>query len=232
MARSLQRRDGRHDRAWSSSRSRTRSSPSSVEAVEDAGSEHGRSVLVASTHGDPDRESASSRSCCARRRLGAPRRADRRRPLLARGRDVGRSCSSTVRRRGWTPTSWASTTSRPPTKRCRTSSLTGTVTSPTSGTTRTSSPPRHGWPATARRWRITGCPSRTVSSTRDCPTAAAAADAMSRLLAEPDQPTAVFSAATRCSLGVVPDHASRGADGRRSRRASATSPWPTPSIPR
>lgn len=38
----------------------------------------------------------------------------------------------------------------------------------------------------------------------DCPTARAAAVAMSGLLAEAHQPTAVFSAATRCSLGVVP----------------------------
>jgi LacI family transcriptional regulator len=38
----------------------------------------------------------------------------------------------------------------------------------------------------------------------DCPTADAAATAMSALLAESHQPTAVFSAATRCSLGVVP----------------------------
>jgi LacI family transcriptional regulator len=38
----------------------------------------------------------------------------------------------------------------------------------------------------------------------ECPTARAASAAMSSLLAEADQPTAVFSAATRCSLGVVP----------------------------
>lgn len=38
----------------------------------------------------------------------------------------------------------------------------------------------------------------------DCPTARAASVAMSSLLAGPQQPTAVFSAATRCSLGVVP----------------------------
>jgi LacI family transcriptional regulator len=38
----------------------------------------------------------------------------------------------------------------------------------------------------------------------DCPTARAAAVAMSGLLAGAHQPTAVFSAATRCSLGVVP----------------------------
>ena len=38
----------------------------------------------------------------------------------------------------------------------------------------------------------------------DCPTARAASAAMSRLLADSRPPTAVFSAATRCSLGVVP----------------------------
>jgi LacI family transcriptional regulator len=38
----------------------------------------------------------------------------------------------------------------------------------------------------------------------DCPTARAASAAVSSLLAETHQPTAVFSAATRCSLGVVP----------------------------
>jgi LacI family transcriptional regulator len=37
-----------------------------------------------------------------------------------------------------------------------------------------------------------------------CPTARAAAAAMSSLLTETHQPTAVFSATTRCSLGVVP----------------------------
>jgi LacI family transcriptional regulator len=38
----------------------------------------------------------------------------------------------------------------------------------------------------------------------DCPTARDAAAAMSALLTQADPPTAVFSAATRCSLGVVP----------------------------
>jgi LacI family transcriptional regulator len=45
-------------------------------------------------------------------------------------------------------------------------------------------------------------PERLVHA--DCPTASAASTAMSTMLAEPDQPSAVFSAATRCSLGVVP----------------------------
>jgi LacI family transcriptional regulator len=38
----------------------------------------------------------------------------------------------------------------------------------------------------------------------DCPTPRSAGAAMGALLAEPSPPTAVFSAATRCSLGVVP----------------------------
>ena len=38
----------------------------------------------------------------------------------------------------------------------------------------------------------------------DCPMPRAAAEAMTSLLAGPERPTAVFSAATRCSLGVVP----------------------------
>lgn len=38
----------------------------------------------------------------------------------------------------------------------------------------------------------------------DCPTARDASAAMSAMLTRPDPPTAVFSAATRCSLGVVP----------------------------
>jgi LacI family transcriptional regulator len=38
----------------------------------------------------------------------------------------------------------------------------------------------------------------------DCPTPRAAAAAVSNLLADAHQPTALFSAATRCSLGVVP----------------------------
>jgi LacI family transcriptional regulator len=38
----------------------------------------------------------------------------------------------------------------------------------------------------------------------DCPTARAAAAAMSGLLSDARPPTAVFSATTRCSLGVVP----------------------------
>jgi LacI family transcriptional regulator len=47
-----------------------------------------------------------------------------------------------------------------------------------------------------------GVPEHLVHA--DCPTVDAAAAAMSTLLAEPEQPTAIFSAATRCSLGVVP----------------------------
>ena len=87
-----ERRDGRHGRAWWSSPSRTRSSPSSIEAVEDAGSEHGRSVLVASTHGDPARESrvvrgaaaqAASRGCSScRPPATTPGSPARRRPLV------------------------------------------------------------------------------------------------------------------------------------------------------
>jgi LacI family transcriptional regulator len=45
-------------------------------------------------------------------------------------------------------------------------------------------------------------PDRLVQA--DCPTPRAASAAMSRLLTQTHQPTAVFSAATRCSLGVVP----------------------------
>jgi LacI family transcriptional regulator len=45
-------------------------------------------------------------------------------------------------------------------------------------------------------------PDRLVHA--DCATADAASTAMSSLLAGADRPTAVLSAATRCSLGVVP----------------------------
>src|SRR3954465_12263447 len=41
-----------------------------IEAVEDAGSEHGRSVLVASTHGDPARESRVVKELLRRRLSG------------------------------------------------------------------------------------------------------------------------------------------------------------------
>lgn len=45
-------------------------------------------------------------------------------------------------------------------------------------------------------------PERLVHA--DCPTPRSAAAAVSSLLAQPHRPTALFSAATRCSLGVVP----------------------------
>lgn len=45
-------------------------------------------------------------------------------------------------------------------------------------------------------------PERLVHA--DCPTPQSAAAAVSGLVADPRRPTAVFSAATRCSLGVVP----------------------------
>jgi LacI family transcriptional regulator len=45
-------------------------------------------------------------------------------------------------------------------------------------------------------------PERLVHA--DCPTPRSASAAVSGLLTDPGGPTAVFSAATRCSLGVVP----------------------------
>jgi LacI family transcriptional regulator len=49
-----------------------------------------------------------------------------------------------------------------------------------------------------------GLPARDELVHADCPSPEAAAAATSSLLAEARPPTAVFSAATRCSLGVVP----------------------------
>jgi len=49
-----------------------------------------------------------------------------------------------------------------------------------------------------------GLPVRAELVHADCPSAEAASAAMGSLLAEARPPTAVFSAATRCSLGVVP----------------------------
>jgi LacI family transcriptional regulator len=49
-----------------------------------------------------------------------------------------------------------------------------------------------------------GIPVREELVHADCPTAQVASTALSSLLATDRQPTAVFSAATRCSLGVVP----------------------------
>ena len=55
-----------------------------------------------------------------------------------------------------------------------------------------------------------GLPVREDLVHADCPTARASSAAMSSLLAAREQPTAVFSAATRCSLGVVPTMHERG----------------------
>ena len=149
---------------------------------------------------------------------------DRRRPLLARPARA-RSCSSTGPRPAW-PRTWSrSTTTAPRSTPWPTSSPTGTGASPTSAT-RPPSPPRPpGCAATATPWPGTGSQPTRSSSTATCPTSQAAADAVSALLGGSRPPTAILSATTRASLGVVPALHAPGAPTSPSSR-SATSRWP------
>src|SRR3954465_8439642 len=174
-----------------------------VEAVEDAGSEHGRSVLVASTHGDPARESRVVKELLRRRLSGllvvptagdhswlageasALVLVDRPAPGLDAdvvGIDDHRAAYDAVSHlidHGHRDVAYIGDYADIPTSAARLAGYRQALTD-------------HGLPV----------PDRLVHA--DCPTAAAASTAMSSLLAGSDRPTAVFSAATRCSLGVVP----------------------------
>jgi LacI family transcriptional regulator len=174
-----------------------------IEAVEDAGSEQGRSVLVASTHGDPDRELRVLTELLRRRVSGllvVPTAADHSwladaGPALvlvdrpARGLDADVVCiddQQAARRavshliaHGHQRIAYIGDYSDVVTSAARLAGYRQALTD-------------HGL----------AVPERFVHA--DCPTASAAATAMTELLAGRDQPSAVFSAATRCSLGVVP----------------------------
>jgi LacI family transcriptional regulator len=174
-----------------------------VEAVEDAGSEHGRSVLVASTHGDPARESRVVKELLRRRLSGllvvptagdhswlageasALVLVDRPAPGLDAdvvGIDDHRAAYDAVSHliaHGHRDIAYIGDYSSIPTSAARLAGYRQALTD-------------HGLPV----------PDRLVHA--DCPTAGAASTAMSSLLVGTDRPTAVFSAATRCSLGVVP----------------------------
>jgi LacI family transcriptional regulator len=174
-----------------------------IEAVEDAGSEQGRSVLVTSTHGDPDRESRVLRELLRRRVSGllvvptvgdhswladaAPALVLVDRPASGLGADVVRiddqraafDAVSHLIAHGHRRVAYIGDYSDVVTSAARLAGYREALTD-----------------------RELPVPEHLVHA--DCPTADAAATAMSRLLAQADPPTAIFSAATRCSLGVVP----------------------------
>jgi LacI family transcriptional regulator len=174
-----------------------------VEAVEDAGAEHGRFVLVASTHRDQDRESQVLKELLRRRVSGllvVPTSGDHSwltdaapaivlvdRPAAGLDADVVRiddqraayEAVSHLVAHGHSRIAYIGDYSDVVPAAARLSGYRQALTD-------------HGL----------AVPERFVHA--DCPSATAAASAMRSLLAGPDQPTAVFSAATRCSLGVVP----------------------------
>jgi LacI family transcriptional regulator len=174
-----------------------------IEAVEDVGSEQGRSVLVASTHGDPDREARVLRELLRRRVSGllvVPTPGDHSwladadpalvlvdRPADGLDADVVRiddhraayDAVAHLITHGHRRIAYVGDYSDVVTSAARLAAYRQALTD-------------HGLPV----------PEHLVHA--DCPTVGAAATAMRRLLAEPQQPTAIFSAATRCSLGVVP----------------------------
>ncbi len=174
-----------------------------IEAVEDAGSEQGRSVLVASTHGDQDRESRVLRELLRRRVSGllvVPAAGDHSwladvspalvlvdRPASGLDADVVRiddehaahDAVSHLIGHGHRRIAYIGDYSEVVTSAARLAGYRRALTD-------------HGLPV----------PEHLVHA--DCPTADAAGAAIGSLLAGPEQPTAVFSAATRCSLGVVP----------------------------
>jgi LacI family transcriptional regulator len=174
-----------------------------IEAVEDAGSERGRSVLVASTHGDQERESRVLRELLHRRVSGllvVPTAGDHSwladaapalvlvdRPASGLDADVVRiddqqaACHavSHLIAHGHRRVAYIGDYSNVVTAAARLAGYRQALID-------------RGLPV----------PEHLVHA--DCPTADAAAAAMSSLLAQADPPTAIFSAATRCSLGVVP----------------------------
>jgi LacI family transcriptional regulator len=174
-----------------------------VAAAESAASNDGRSVLVASTHGDPDRESRVVEELLRRRIAGllvVPTAGDHSwlagaaSPLVmvdrpAEGLDVdvvgiddraaAREAVAHLIAHGHRDIAYVGDHSHVATSAARLAGYREAMA-------------RHGLDV----------PERLVHA--DCPTARAAAAAMTGLLTATHQPTAVFSAATRCSLGVVP----------------------------
>lgn len=174
-----------------------------VAAAESAASNDGRSVLVASTHGDPDRESRVVEELLRRRIAGllvVPTAGDHSwlagaaSPLVmvdrpAEGLDVdvvgiddraaAREAVAHLIAHGHRDIAYVGDHSHVATSAARLAGYREAMA-------------RHGLDV----------PERLVHA--DCPTTRAAAAAMTGLLTATHRPTAVFSAATRCSLGVVP----------------------------
>jgi LacI family transcriptional regulator len=174
-----------------------------VAAVESATSDDGKSVLVASTHGDADREARVVGELLRRRISGlliVPTAgdhswlADAASPLVLVDRPAEGLDADVVRiddhraafqavshliARGHQEIAYIGDYSQVATSAARLSGYRAAMA-------------QHGLDVRERLVHA------------DCPTARSAAAAMSTLLAETHQPTAVFSAATRCSLGVVP----------------------------
>jgi LacI family transcriptional regulator len=174
-----------------------------IEAVEDAGSGQGRSVLVASTHGDQDRASRVLGELLRRRVAGllvVPTGGDHSwladagpalvcvdRPASGLDADVVRIDDEEAAYLG---------VSHLIAHGHRRIAYVGDYANVITSAERLAGYRKalvdHGLPV----------PDHLIHA--DCPTADAAGVAMSALLVGTDQPTAVFSAATRCSLGVVP----------------------------
>ena len=174
-----------------------------VAAVESATSEDGRSVLVASTHGDPGHESRAVTELLRRRVSGlliVPTAGDHSwlagaavplvlvdRPAPGLDADVvgiddrgaAFGAVSHLIAHGHRDIAYIGDYSRVATSAARLAGYRDAMA-------------RHGLPVAERLVHA------------DCPTPRSASAAMGGLLAGSDQPTAVFSAATRCSLGVVP----------------------------
>jgi LacI family transcriptional regulator len=174
-----------------------------VAAVESATSGDGKSVLIASTHGDAGRESRVVKALIRRRISGlliVPTAGDHSwlaaaacplvlvdRPAEGVGADVVRiddqraafDAVSHLIARGHRDIAYVGDYSQVATSAARLAGYRQAMA-------------RHGLEVRDRLVHA------------DCPTARAAGAAMSSLLAGTRQPTAVFSAATRCSLGVVP----------------------------
>jgi len=174
-----------------------------IEAVEDAGSDQGRSVLVASTHGDQDRASRVLGELLRRRVSGllvVPTAGDHSwladvtpalvcvdRPASGVEADVVRIDDEEAAYLG---------VSHLIAHGHRRIAYVGDYANVVTSAERLAGYRKalvdHGLPV----------PDHLIHA--GCPTAHAAGAAVSALLAGADQPTAVFSAATRCSLGVVP----------------------------
>ncbi len=174
-----------------------------IEAVEDAGSDQGRSVLVASTHGDPDREFRVLTELLRRRVSGllvVPAAADHSwlaeaGPALVLVDRPARGLDADVVRIDDRQAAYEAVSHLIAHGHHRIAYIgdyLDVVTSAARLTGYHQALTDHGL----------AVPESLVHA--HCPSASAASTAMSRLLAQPEPPTAVFSAATRCSLGVVP----------------------------